>query len=296
MGDGGPRPDEETPAEVMPESRFDPHGEENPVRARWAGLKDFRKPGCQGARDYVILLEPIDLSGPIRMGDAVGAVLADVVARAKRMQGSDVLLVTGLHHRAVSTPWALEQRLGPARPEEDSPDLAPPGADELSGWREKISAEVSDQFRALGVTHDPDRFYYTLDESTSRAVKEGFRRFYEDGLVYRQKRLEPWCPSCRSVLTRNETEVVEEEGEVHFARYPIEGEVEKYLTVAVTQLETMAGDTALVVSPDDERYLEIHGKNIMNPLTDEVIPLITDPRVDMQKGGGIRRLTPGLNR
>jgi valyl-tRNA synthetase len=293
MGEDSPPAARVSPRELFAESRFDPDEEEEKVRALWASLNDFQKPGAEEGARGAILLEPVDLTGPIHMGDALGAVLADVSARARRMKGENVHLITGIHHVGVSTPWALREWIPRAREGEGAAGEEPVGWKELREWKEMMETEVVDQFRDLGITFDADRFFFTLDESSSRAVQEGFHRFYEDGLVYRQKRLEAWCPSCTAVLSPKEVESAEEDGEVHYVRYPIEGEVEKFLTVATSELETIAGDDSLLVSGDDERYQEVLGKNVLNPLTEEAIPVLADLRADGREGTGVYRSTPG---
>jgi hypothetical protein len=136
---------------LMTEARFDTDVEEDRIRKMWAGLEDFHKPGSKGARDFVIFLEPADIGGPIGMSGAMGAVLADVAARTKRMQGSEVLFVSGMHHVGVSTPWLLKKKLD-ARPEGEEEDPGPAvGWGELREWKSRIGAEIADQYRNLGI-------------------------------------------------------------------------------------------------------------------------------------------------
>ncbi|MHC5080115.1 MAG: class I tRNA ligase family protein [Planctomycetota bacterium] len=280
--------------EPLPESRYDPDVMEEPIREAWRTLKGFERPDRENSQRNTMLLEPSHLSGPIHMGGALGALLADVLARARRMQGEDVLLLTGFHHADICTPQGFKRILGDEGAAKEGPTTPSDREWEaVQKWKQRVTEEVEDQFRRLGISCDTRRFFSSFDEETREAIDEAFRRLYEDDLIYREKKLVTWCPTCRSRLSGNEIETKTEKGNLWYVRYPIEGEVEKFLTVAVPDPESIQGDQGLLVSPEDERYAEILGAQVLQPITQDTIPVFPEPRVDPRRGTGVVRMTPG---
>lgn len=283
-------PETDAVAAPLSRPRFDPDAEEARVRKIWGGLKDFRRPGGSSRGTLAVLLEPLGLEGPIRMGTSLGAVRADILTRFKRMQGRDVLLVAGFHHAGMhprQSPPPL-----PAEPPISGQSSEEAASPRLDG-QGRVAADIADQLRRLGITFDARRVYDSMDPSTGRVVNEAFRRFFEEGLIYRQKKLVTWCRHCKAILSAGEIDSVKEEGDLWTVRYPIEGEVDKYLTVATSEPETIPGDCALLVSPEDEKYEEVLQGKVTNPLTREEIPVVGDEEVDPRGGTGVRRVTPG---
>lgn len=276
MAAEAPPPKPGPPGELFPETRFDAEREETALRGEWAALGDFRRPGG-GGDACAILLEPFGAEGPLRMGDALGPLLADILARHRSMTGNDVLLVAGLRHASA----APREARGPE-------ETAPPGA---AGHDEERS-RIGNQLQALGVCTDPAGLYFTLDDRVAAVVREAFFRFFDQGLVYREKKLASWCCACKEMVSDKNLDTQSVTSTVWTVRYPIKGAVEKFLTATVAEPETLAGDVALLVRGDDERYAEVLGGTVLNPLTGEPIPVLVDDRVDPRAGTGVVRLTP----
>lgn len=239
---------------------------------------------------YSIVIPPPNVTGSLHMGHALDNTLPDILIRRKKMQGFETVWLPGTDHAGIGTQVKVEQML--AKEGKTRFDL---GRDEFLRraweWKEKYGNEIVNQLRRLGCSLDWSRFRFTLDEVCARAVREAFVRYYENGLIYRGLRIVNWCPRCRTALSDLEVKYQEEKGQLWFIRYPF-ADGELGVVVATTRPETMLGDTAVAVNPDDERYREIIGRILRLPLTDRLIPVVADGAVEMEFGTGVVKVTP----
>src|SRR5688572_24373633 len=259
--------------------------------ARWTESGAFKP--VNGDRPYFsIVIPPPNVTGSLHMGHALNNTLQDILCRYKRMDGFRVLWVPGTDHAGIATQNVVERRLaaeGVSRAQLGREKFI----ERVWSWKQEAGNAILHQLRALGVSCDWDHERFTMDEGLSRAVREAFVRFWEDKLLYRAERLINWCPRCKTALA--DIEVVHEESDGHLwhIRYPLAEEASQALVVATTRPETMLGDTAVAVHPDDERYQHLVGKKVRLPITGRIVPLIADPFVDREFGTGALKITPG---
>jgi valyl-tRNA synthetase len=257
----------------------------------WVASGGFAPAG--GTAPYFsMVIPPPNVTGSLHMGHALNNTLQDVLCRYKRMDGYRVLWVPGTDHAGIATQNVVERRLaeqGLTRSDVGRAKFI----EKVWAWKEEAGNAILRQLRALGVSCDWQHERFTMDEGLSRAVREAFVRLWEDGLLYRAERLINWCPRCKTALA--DIEVVHEETDGHLwhVRYPLADDPSKALIVATTRPETMLGDTAVAVHPEDDRYRELTGKKIRLPIAERVIPLLTDPYVDKEFGTGALKITPG---
>jgi valyl-tRNA synthetase len=245
----------------------------------------------EGAEPYALVIPPPNVTGRLHVGHALGRTLEDVLSRWRRMQGRAVLWVPGVDHAGIATQMVVERDLK-ERTGKSRHDL---GREEFlkvcREWADARRGDILNQIRRLGCSCDFSREYYTLDEPRSKAVREVFCTLYHQGLAYRAERMVNWCPRCATVLSDLEVNHVEQSGHLWSIAYPLEdGSGE--LVVATTRPETMLGDTALAVHPDDDRYRSVVGKRVKLPLTERTIPVIADAMVDSTFGTGVVKITP----
>lgn len=225
------------------------------------------------------------------MGHALNAVLQDILVRWKRMSGHRVLWLPGTDHAGIATQNVVEKQLG-----SEGLDRHKLGRDvfidRIWKWKSEYGGKIIHQLKRLGASCDWSRERFTLDDGLSRAVREVFVRLYDDGLIYRDNRLINWCPRCHTALSDLEVEHEELEGKLTYIKYPLTGSRGKHITVATTRPETMLGDTAVAVNPDDDRYREFIGRTVDLPLTGRRIPVIADSAVDPSFGTGAVKVTP----
>lgn len=275
------------PASVEP--RWYQYWIDNGVFRASVAPEDQRQP-------YVIAMPPPNVTGSLHMGHALFGTIQDALTRHKRMQGRNALWQPGMDHAGIATQTVVERQL--RREGKSRHDLGREAfVQRVWKWREESGGRITEQMRVLGCSADWDRLKFTMDPDMSRAVKEAFVRLYEEGLIYRATRLINWCHECRTALSDLEVENEEAEGELYEFAYPVidadpnagTGE----LVVATTRPETMLGDTAVAVHPDDPRYRHLHGKKLQHPFLDRQIPIITDEiLVDMEFGTGAVKVTP----
>jgi len=245
---------------------------------------------------YVISLPPPNVTGSLHMGHALMGTLEDALIRHKRMQGRNTLWQPGIDHAGIATQTVVERQL--RRENLSRHDLGREKfVERVWKWKEQSGGRIEEQMRALGCSADWERTKFTMDPDMSRAVKESFVRLYEEGLIYRDTRLINWCSDCRTALSDLEVENEEAQGEMYEFAYPVAdadaGVGVTELVVATTRPETMLGDTAVAVHPDDERYKHLHGKKLRHPFVDRLIPVITDAiLVDPEFGTGAVKVTP----
>ena len=264
------------------------------IEDKWYTLWESRgyfKPD-QGADKppFSIVIPPPNVTGSLHMGHALNATLQDILARWKRMSGYNVLWVPGTDHAGIATQNVVEREL--AKEGLNRYELGRDAfIERIWQWKAEYGGKIIHQLKKLGASCDWSRERFTLDEGLSRAVREVFVRLFEEGLVYRDNRLINWCPRCHTALSDLEVEYEEIDGNLYYIKYPMTDN-EGYITVATTRPETMLGDTAVAVNPEDERYLRLIGKTLELPLTGRTIPVIADPAVESSFGTGAVKVTP----
>jgi valyl-tRNA synthetase len=269
---------------------FDPHG----IESRWYPFwesKGYFKAGFDPARQsFSIQLPPPNVTGTLHMGHAYQQTLMDILARYHRMKGENVLWQPGTDHAGIATQMVVERQL-----ESRGESRRALGREEFVkrvwAWKEQSGSTITRQMRRLGASCDWSREYFTMDEPRSRAVTEVFVRLFDQGLIYRGKRLVSWDPVLQTAVSDLEVESREENGTLWHIRYPLE-DGGGHLVVATTRPETMLGDVAVAVHPDDERYAHLVGKKVRLPLADRPIPIIADTYVDREFGTGVVKITP----
>jgi valyl-tRNA synthetase len=246
--------------------------------------EDSAKPG------YSIVIPPPNVTGVLHMGHALNNTLQDILARWMRMRGSEVLWQPGTDHAGIATQNVVEKQL--AAEGQDRHDLGRDGfVERVWQWRGESGGQIINQLKRLGASCDWERERFTMDEGLSKAVREVFVTLYEEGLIYRDNRLINWCPRCHTALSDLEVEHEDQKGQLWHLRYPVKGS-DRMLVVATTRPETMLGDTAVAVHPEDERYADLIGKSVMLPLVGREIPIIADDYVDKEFGSGAVKITP----
>ncbi|MCL1848740.1 MAG: valine--tRNA ligase [Clostridiales bacterium] len=240
---------------------------------------------------FSIVIPPPNVTGSLHLGHAINLTLQDILVRYKRMQGYDTLWLPGTDHAGIATQAKVEEALA-----EDGISKHDLGrekfVDEVWEWKNRYHARIVEQLGRLGGSCDWERERFTLDEGCSMAVQEVFAGLYEKGLIYQGDYLINWCPKCQTTISDIEVEHEEEEGFLWHLRYPVKGEENRFLTVATTRPETMLGDTAVAVHPEDSRYVDLIGKSVLLPLMDREIPIIGDAMVDQDFGTGAVKVTP----
>ncbi len=239
---------------------------------------------------YSIVIPPPNVTGVLHMGHALNNTLQDILARYKRMSGHEVLWMPGTDHAGIATQNVVEKQL--AAQGKDRHELGREAfVERVWQWREESGGQIINQLKKLGASCDWERERFTMDEGLSKAVREVFVRLHEEGLIYRDNRLINWCPRCHTALSDLEVEHDEKKGHLWRLRYPVPG-TERFLVVATTRPETMLGDTAVAVHPEDERYVDLIGKSVLLPLVNREIPVIADDYVDREFGTGVVKITP----
>ena len=257
----------------------------------WEEAGYFKADDESEAEPFCLMIPPPNVTGSLHIGHALTLTIEDVIVRTKRMQGYNTLWMPGTDHAGIATQMVVERELqkeGISRF-----DLGREGfLEKVWEWKGKFHARITEQLRVMGVPVDWDRERFTMDEGLSRAVRKVFVELYNDGLMYRSKRLVNWSPGIHTVLSDLEVEHQDVAGHLWHMAYPVTGSDER-LVVATTRPETMLGDTAVAVHPDDERYQHLIGKTIDLPLTDRKIPIVGDAvLVDMEFGSGAVKVTP----
>src|SRR5918992_1105158 len=258
--------------------------------ARWTESGAFKP--AKGDKPYFsIVIPPPNVTGSLHMGHALNNTLQDILARFKRMDGFRVLWVPGTDHAGIATQNVVERQLA-----ERGVTRAQLGREKFIErvwqWKSEAGNTILHQLKALGVSCDWRHERFTMDEGLSRAVREAFVQLGEQKLLSRAERFITWCPRCKTALA--DIEVVHEEhnGHLWHIRYPLADDPSQALVVATTRPETMLGDSAVAVHPDDERYRNLVGKKIRLPITGRIVPLLADPFVDREFGSGALKITP----
>jgi valyl-tRNA synthetase len=278
----------------MIEKTYDASELEGRIYASWEAAGAFRagRPERRNAAPYSIVIPPPNVTGSLHMGHALNNTLQDVLVRFERMRGRDVLWQPGTDHAGIATQIVVERQMT----ERQEPGRRAMGREafleRVWEWKEASGGAITRQLKRLGASCDWSRERFTMDEGLSRAVLKVFVDLYKAGLIYKDKRLVHWDPKLRTAISDLEVQQVEVKGRLWYIKYEIEGLDNTYITVATTRPETMLGDVAVAVHPDDERYKKLVGKNAILPLVGRRIPIIADEYSDPEKGTGAVKITP----
>ncbi len=273
------------------QDKFNPKDFEERLYEDWEKKGYFKPSGDKTKETYCIMMPPPNVTGKLHMGHALDGTIQDVLIRYKRMRKYNTLWLPGTDHASISTEMKVVQKL--AKEGKTKQDLGREKfLEEAWEWTKEYGGIIQKQQRKLGCSCDWDRSRFTLDEGMSDSVLEQFVRLYNKGLIYKGKRMVNWCTSCNTSISDAEVEYKEESSHLWHIRYKISGEENKYIEIATTRPETMLGDTAVAVHPDDERYKDLVGKMCILPIMDKEIPIIADEFVERDFGTGCVKITP----
>ena len=270
---------------------YDPKGIEDRLYQKWEDNKYFHAEVDRSKKPFTIVMPPPNITGQLHMGHALDNTMQDILIRYKRMQGYSALWQPGTDHAAIATEVKVINSL-----KDKGINKADLTRDEFLkyawDWKEEYGGRIVKQLKKMGSSADWDRERFTMDEGCSEAVKEVFIRLFDKGYIYKGSRIINWCPVCKTSISDAEVEHVEQTGHFWHIKYPIIGEEGRFVEIATTRPETMLGDTAVAVNPDDERYTDIIGKKLLLPIVNREIPVIADPYVDKEFGTGCVKITP----
>ena len=270
---------------------YDPKGLEERLYQKWLDNKYFHAEVNRDKKPFTIVMPPPNVTGQLHMGHALDETMQDILIRFKRMQGYEALWQPGTDHAAIATEVKVIEKL-----KEQGINKEDLGREEFLkhawAWKEEYGGKTINQLKKLGASADWDRERFTMDEGCSKAVKEVFIRLYEKGYIYKGSRIINWCPVCQTSISDAEVEHEDQDGFFWHINYPIVGEEDRFVEIATTRPETLLGDTAVAVNPEDERYKDLIGKMLKLPLTDREIPVIADEYVDKEFGTGCVKITP----
>ncbi|MEZ5786147.1 MAG: valine--tRNA ligase [Xanthobacteraceae bacterium] len=278
----------------MIEKTYRPADIESRMSAAWEAAQAFRagRPERREAQPYCLVIPPPNVTGSLHMGHALNNTLQDVLCRFERMRGRDVLWQPGTDHAGIATQMVVERQLM----ERQAPPRRALGREKFLervwAWKAESGGIIINQLKRLGASCDWSRERFTMDEGLSRAVMKVFVDLYNEGLIYKDKRLVNWDPKLLTAISDLEVQQVELKGHLWYIKYPVEEIPDAFITVATTRPETMLGDTAVAVHPDDERYTEFVGHHAVLPLVGRRIPIIADSYSDPEKGTGAVKITP----
>ena len=272
------------------EKLYDPARVEDGVYAFWLNGGYFHTKADPGKKPYTIVMPPPNVTGQLHMGHAMDETWQDILIRFKRMQGYAALWVPGTDHASIATEAKVVAKM-----KEEGLTKEMLGRDGFLerawAWKNQYGDRIVSQLKKLGCSCDWQRERFTMDEGCSKAVLKVFQYLYDKDLIYRGERIINWCPHCKTSISDAEVEYQDQDSFFWHLKYPIVG-TDEYLVLATTRPETMLGDTAVAVHPDDERYRHLHGKKVLLPLVNKEIPIVTDEYVDMEFGTGVVKITP----
>jgi len=275
----------------MLDTTFDPQGVEGRLYENWETANAFASGRHHNATPYTIVIPPPNVTGSLHMGHALNNTLQDIMIRLERMRGRDVLWQPGTDHAGIATQMVVERML-----EAEGVKRQDLGRDKFIErvwqWKEESGGTITDQLRRLGASCDWPRERFTMDEGLSHAVRKVFVDLYKKDLIYKDQRLVNWDPKLGTAISDLEVQQEEVNGHLWHIRYPIDGEEGRYITVATTRPETMLGDTAVAVHPDDARYRDLVGKHAVLPLVGRRIAIVADDYADPEQGSGAVKITP----
>ncbi|MEG0433530.1 MAG: valine--tRNA ligase [Morganella sp. (in: enterobacteria)] len=276
---------------------YNPTEIEGPLYAHWEKSGYFKPNGDTDKESFCIVIPPPNVTGNLHMGHAFQQTIMDTMIRYQRMQGKNTLWQSGTDHAGIATQMVVERKIA-AEEGKTRHDYGREGfIDKIWEWKAESGGNISNQMRRLGNSVDWERERFTMDEGLSRAVKEAFVRLYKDNLIYRGKRLVNWDPKLHTAISDLEVENRDVKGSMWHIRYPLAdgaktADGKDYLVVATTRPETMLGDTGVAVNPEDPRYKDLIGKEIILPIVNRRIPILGDEHADMEKGTGCVKITP----
>ncbi len=274
---------------------YDPHGLEDRIYQKWLDKKYFHAEVDKSRKTFTIVIPPPNITGQLHMGHALDNTMQDILIRFKRMQGYNALWQPGTDHASIATEVKIIEKL-----KEEGVDKHDLGREKFLerawDWKREYGGRIISQLKKLGSSCDWDRERFTMDEGCNKAVTQVFCKMHEKGYIYKGARMINWCPVCNTSISDAEVEYEEQAGHLWHIKYPVlkddGSQSGEYLTFATTRPETMLGDTAVAIHPDDERYAHLKGKKLMLPLMNREIPVVEDTYVDMEFGTGVVKITP----
>ena len=275
---------------------YDPNGIEDRLYQKWLDKKYFHAEVDHSKTPFTIVIPPPNITGQLHMGHALDNTMQDILIRYKRMQGYNALWQPGTDHASIATEVKIIQKL-----KEEGIDKHDLGREKFLEraweWKKEYGGRIISQLKKLGSSCDWDRERFTMDEGCNKAVTEVFVKMHEKGYIYKGARIVNWCPVCNTSISDAEVEYQEQAGHFWHIKYPLMNEdgtpsTTEFLTFATTRPETMLGDTAVAIHPDDERYTHLHGRKVLLPIVNRVIPIVEDAYVDREFGTGVVKITP----
>ena len=274
---------------------YDPHGLEDRIYQNWLDKKYFHAEVDRSKKPFTIVIPPPNITGQLHMGHALDNTMQDILIRFKRMQGYNALWQPGTDHASIATEVKIIEKL-----KEEGIDKHDLGREKFLErawqWKEEYGGRIISQLKKLGSSCDWDRERFTMDEGCNKAVTEVFCKMHEKGYIYKGSRMINWCPVCNTSISDAEVEYQDQAGHFWHIQYPILNDdgtdSGEFLTFATTRPETMLGDTAVAIHPDDERYAHLKGKKVRLPIMNREIPIVEDTYVDMEFGNGVVKITP----
>jgi valyl-tRNA synthetase len=276
---------------------YDPHGIEDKIYQNWLEHKYFHAEVDYNKKPFTIVIPPPNITGQLHMGHALDNTMQDILIRFKRMQGYNALWQPGTDHASIATEVKIIEKL-----KEEGIDKHDLGRDKFLerawDWKKEYGGRIIEQLKKLGSSCDWDRERFTMDEGCNEAVTEVFCKMHEKGWIYKGARIVNWCPVCNTSISDAEVEYEDQAGHFWHIKYPLVDEkgqpsTTEFLEFATTRPETMLGDTAVAVNPNDERYTYLHGRSVWLPIVNKAIPVVEDNYVDMEFGTGVVKITPG---
>lgn len=273
------------------EKTYNPKEIEDRLYQKWIKNKYFHAKVNKDKKPFTIVIPPPNITGKLHMGHALDETMQDILIRFKRMEGYETLWLPGTDHASISTEVKVTDQL--KKEGIDKEELGREGFLKRTwDWKKEYGGAIVEQLKKLGSSCDWDRERFTLDEGCSKAVEEVFVKLYEKGMIYKGSRIINWCPVCQTSISDAEVEHEEQAGHFWHIHYPIKGEEGRFVEIATTRPETMLGDTAVAVHPEDERYKDLIGKTVLLPIVNREIPVIADSYVDKEFGTGVVKITP----
>ena len=274
-------------------SQYDPKEVEGRLYQGWLEMDAFKADAHSKKKPFTIILPPPNVTGVLHIGHALTCTLEDILVRRKRMQGYETLYLPGTDHAGIATQMVVDRHIQ----KEEGLSRHDLGREKFLQrvwkWKEESQTTILSQLQIMGCSLDWSRLRFTLDDQVSYSVRECFNRLYKEGLIYREQAIIHWCPKCRTALSDLEVKPKQVKGKFWSIRYVSAADPSKALVVATTRPETLLGDTAVAIHPDDERYRSWHGTKVRVPLIGREIPVIQDTYVDLEFGTGALKITPG---
>lgn len=269
---------------------YNPHSFESEIYKNWMDKKYFKATRNPNKKPFTIIMPPPNVTSKLHMGHAFQQTIQDIIIRRKRMQGYEALWLPGTDHAAIATEAMVSNKLVKQGITKEMLGREK-FLQEINAWYDEYKNTIIEQFKIMGYSCDWDRLAFTMDEQNNKAVRWVFVHLFKKGWIYKGKRIVNWCPHCKSSISDAEVEFKEEKSHFWHIRYQIEG-TNDYLELATTRPETILGDTAVAVNPNDKRYKHLVGKNVILPILNKPIPIVADDYVEMDFGTGVVKITP----